>query len=147
MPKELHIEFIVCKQDTPATEKQRAVFRLGSYGTAGTNYCRYQDYSTTLIAWWNVEQRCMTIFQVTTRSHTESFLAYSVWFWLGMIDYQNSWFAVTSKIVGFCSVCRYAVNWSFSSFEQENKNQFLRGGAGEVIRVKMWNWQDANNSN
>ena len=59
----------------------------------------------------------------------------------------NSWFAVTSKIVGFGLVCSYAVNWSFSSFEQENKNQFLRGGAGEVIRVKMWNWQDANNSN
>ena len=60
MPKELHIEFIVCKQDTPATEKQRAVFRLDSYGTRSTNYCYAAikiKYSTTLIAQWNVEQQ------------------------------------------------------------------------------------------
>ena len=72
---------------------------------------------------------------------------FDLWFGADIYSTWDSWFAVTSKIVGFPSVCRYAVNWSFSSFEQENKNQFLRGGAREVIRVKMWNWQDANNSN
>ena len=60
MPKELHIEFTVCKQDTPLPQQLRnSVLFLDwilMVLAAPTTAIKIK-YSTTLIAQWNVEQQ------------------------------------------------------------------------------------------